>query len=1500
MRLRYLIVAIALLSACPAAQAQWVELTQFDTAFYNEVFFADNSLGFVTGHYGSVLRTANGGATWTSVTLPQAGTSSNRDVSFVTTSVGFISGEDGIWKSTDGGLTWSDITPSGATTIGSSSHWFRNSSVGVWGYGSCFDTTVTFWRTTDGGANWASTTSTHSADVAVGGITYTNGVFYAVGGSGKYWKSTDDGATWTVGSTGSGGWQEDLISTGGVLFGASADGTSCGTTGGGKIMRSTNGGTSWTATSYSSTIIWGVSMISSTNGWAVGDRAHAYQTTDGGATWFESSCGLSPNDRLDDVHMIDANNGFAVGDGIYRYFPNQFYTDQDTIDFGAIILNRSSADSNARALSNGNAGTITARAILGTDAASFTSTATLTNAVAIPACGTATTPIRFTPRRLGPHLARIDVTISGRSTPITIYLRGVGVRPTIEATRRHDLDTLICEEFDLDTIPIRNLGNAPLVIDSIAIANLLGIFTIEGTNFPVQIAPSASHTLVVRGRATSTGMMSARLYLYTNDPDFVDSARTIDLFMLKRRTGIVMPRDTTIRIPSEALNTPSRHCVMVHNPGDVPMTVQSVVGGPAGNPYIQTEFSNSLTIPSGDSALLCFRGNAGDTVDRCRTFTITANPCGQTLSLTLCYQAVEGKPALTSPDTLSALCGSDELDTISIGNNGSGELRYDSISVIGLPPSLNPRVTAQRPVVIPTGSTKRLPLYWTAAPRRDTGEALIILHKGTRRDTLRIILRTIGPEIAPLATRIDLDTVCPDVRIDTSLGLVNHGEREGSILGVDTIMSSVGRVVFEPPGMIVAGGSGIIRIQLEGLPTGPFIHRFIMSSACERVDTIEIVGIVAPPALVVAPDTIDLGELDEGVARDVVLRAINVSGAPLDATVTATGHADLTATGSVQIDGADSGSITISLVTTAVGAQSALVRIGYDGVCSGETTAVVRWRVKPLRPYLELADVDTAYCDAPFTATLVVHNPGTLPVDVTGVRLEQGIDFVLPNDPVPATIVPGTTLGIAIDLTSTRRGLHTDRMIVIVGADTLSTPLSIYRAEPHPRLLDTAMGNDIDTLKRTVIRACETDPMITFDLLNDGSIADTFDVIAIHDEVLGLDGIGPLPLDIGEQRRLSFPIEELPDGRHRFKIIVRSHLCGTETILEGVIDITSDILIAPDTVRIGTVCLGETGDAEILLRAGTGSVLIDDALAILHDDIAVDIDSLIYPVDSIGTTIHLSYTPRTVGTVGGEIRLNGTEPCDFERRIVVIAEAVECPIPLLSLSSTEKVAGWGDTVALPVLLSGSRAGDVEEIVVDIEYDEGFLTMIGLEERISSTLPSIDIVDGIGADAEGLLQVRFGAEGRITAPDEPLVNDTIGFVRFVVLRGDVTSSLIRFHDVIVRPKGSATVGFGRIDLNDECEAQLRLLTMSTGLKLNALHPNPTSGAVTIDATIPFDGEVILELFDASGVLISTPFVGPLPTGAWSHTIALDGLPSGVYTVRLSHGVRHRSERFILNK
>jgi|GEM_PF-1666275 len=82
----------------------WMPLNTFQGDSVNTVFFLSTQVGYVGGDRGTILKTTNGGANWTDVSV--AGVDVN-GLWFVDENIGFVAGDEGVFfKTVNGGATW--------------------------------------------------------------------------------------------------------------------------------------------------------------------------------------------------------------------------------------------------------------------------------------------------------------------------------------------------------------------------------------------------------------------------------------------------------------------------------------------------------------------------------------------------------------------------------------------------------------------------------------------------------------------------------------------------------------------------------------------------------------------------------------------------------------------------------------------------------------------------------------------------------------------------------------------------------------------------------------------------------------------------------------------------------------------------------------------------------------------------------------------------------------------------------------------------------------------------------------------------------------------------------------------------------------------------------------------------------------------------------------------------------------------------------------------------
>lgn len=221
-----------------------------------DVTFADSLHGWAVGDHGTVLRTVDGGDTWTII---WTGVSANlAAVAFTDTLHGLAVGQNSILSTSDGGMTWTSRwidSPTGLRDVA-----MINDSVG-WIVGDfCY-------HTTDGGENWVEVAVPHDS------------VMVTV-------KFSDWAHGWVLSARDS-------------------------------IARTTDGGHTWTATTIRSLELWSMDFIDSLNGWVAAyvDVFHyaPARTRDGGLTW--TMLPSMPTDIPNVLVFVDSLHGWTVGRG---------------------------------------------------------------------------------------------------------------------------------------------------------------------------------------------------------------------------------------------------------------------------------------------------------------------------------------------------------------------------------------------------------------------------------------------------------------------------------------------------------------------------------------------------------------------------------------------------------------------------------------------------------------------------------------------------------------------------------------------------------------------------------------------------------------------------------------------------------------------------------------------------------------------------------------------------------------------------------------------------------------------------------------------------------------------------------------------------------------------------------------------------------------------------------------------------------------------------------
>lgn len=268
--------------------------------------FNGGTKGVVVSQYGGIQKTTNAGASLYNV-VTGVWPGWLETVFFIDEYTGWAAGDQGVLRTDNGGETWTEISNSQFTDI-----FFIDQNIG---YGLKNSGTI-FKKTTNGGASWSNATS---------GLTGTmQSMFFideftgwAVGLTGRIFKTTDGAGSWTQQVSTTTSFLQDVqfldADTGYVASGA------------GYLLKTVDGGANWAQmpTGFIFDNYVQVHFLSPDTGWFTHSSQDVYYTYDGAQT-FARATTPCPSD-LDALVMPTNMTGYTTGSQ-YNWACNFFET----------------------------------------------------------------------------------------------------------------------------------------------------------------------------------------------------------------------------------------------------------------------------------------------------------------------------------------------------------------------------------------------------------------------------------------------------------------------------------------------------------------------------------------------------------------------------------------------------------------------------------------------------------------------------------------------------------------------------------------------------------------------------------------------------------------------------------------------------------------------------------------------------------------------------------------------------------------------------------------------------------------------------------------------------------------------------------------------------------------------------------------------------------------------------------------------------------------------
>jgi photosystem II stability/assembly factor-like uncharacterized protein len=251
----------------------------------NGVAFGGSST--YTDTYGFMIRTTNGGSTWSNLYTGFGGHIVS--VSMPTATTWYLGGYiSSLYKTTDGGATFNPIT---TVPTGNTIYWATTFTSDLVGYvGGASSSSVICAKTTDGGTSWTdiSTAAGFGTSTIYDIASINTNTVFVVGASSKCVMSTDGGNTFNAFTSGISSTIYSVIKFKDNLLGFLGGNYN-------KLSKTTDGGTTWNSVTLPSPMNYSSSSVSirsiifgdptSTDVWVSSDSGNVLYSSDNGVNW---------------------------------------------------------------------------------------------------------------------------------------------------------------------------------------------------------------------------------------------------------------------------------------------------------------------------------------------------------------------------------------------------------------------------------------------------------------------------------------------------------------------------------------------------------------------------------------------------------------------------------------------------------------------------------------------------------------------------------------------------------------------------------------------------------------------------------------------------------------------------------------------------------------------------------------------------------------------------------------------------------------------------------------------------------------------------------------------------------------------------------------------------------------------------------------------------------------------------------------------------------------
>ncbi|MBI5474928.1 MAG: choice-of-anchor J domain-containing protein [Ignavibacteriae bacterium] len=301
-------------------QPGWTSQTSGITNQFYSVKAVNATTAWAAAVGGRVLRTTNGGGTWTSVGGGRIGTADIYAIDAVSSTTAFVTTTPStatyIFRTTNGGTSWDTVFTQAGGFIDAFKMYDANNGIAL---GDPVGGKWVILTTTNGGASWSrlateptqvGTEAGTQNDLATFGTTH---IWFGSSAAGRVYRSTNAGATWTSPTVPGAAAGTRVISVwfNDANYGIVGHYTTSGVY---NAARSTDGGATWTATTVGAATTYNIAVAGSGVDFWMARGTDVFKSTNRGATWASSYTGAGTFYDLDFFTLGANTYGWGVKD----------------------------------------------------------------------------------------------------------------------------------------------------------------------------------------------------------------------------------------------------------------------------------------------------------------------------------------------------------------------------------------------------------------------------------------------------------------------------------------------------------------------------------------------------------------------------------------------------------------------------------------------------------------------------------------------------------------------------------------------------------------------------------------------------------------------------------------------------------------------------------------------------------------------------------------------------------------------------------------------------------------------------------------------------------------------------------------------------------------------------------------------------------------------------------------------------------------------------------